>query len=92
MRVTAMQEAERYLVPQRGRSVTNDIVSLISYAIDQQINGDKVYAQHILNQLITSFPSKAPSIRITAANMLTERITNDPRLQGSSETGDGEAV
>ena len=79
MRSTANQEAERYYTPQMGRSETNDIVSLIGYAITQQMNGDTAYAQHILDQLCTSFPKRAASIRLTAANMLTERITNAPR-------------
>ena len=76
MRSTTRQaDSERYIEPSRTRSTTEDIVNLVGYAITQQIKGDSEYAQSIINQLITAFPERAQHIRITAANMLTERIT-----------------
>ena len=76
MRKTANQETDRYYEPQISKSTTNDIVNLVGYAITQQMKGDTDYAQHILDQLINAFPDRAQAIRLTAANMLTERITN----------------
>ena len=77
MRSTPRQaESDRYIEPERTRSTTENIVSLIGYAITQQINGDNEYAQRLIDQLISTFPERAQSIRLTAANMLTERITN----------------
>ena len=76
MKATSYQENVRYYEPQVGRSETNLIVDLIGHAIDIRIKGDRVHSQHIINQLIIKYPARSHSIRLTAANMLTERITN----------------
>lgn len=60
----------------RPNSQTENIVTVIKHAIDIRMNGERVESQRIINDLIARFPTRAHSIRITAANYLTDRITN----------------